>query len=189
MRSTRAPHIASGHPARTRDPIVKSDSLVSSKTAAEWLATGRRESIAATPTLTHWWPAPHVPSLTAFQAQFTSCNFPREQVAPTYSVLPTSKWWGRHSVVNSARTSTPRTIADFMVRVLNIKQGMLLDPACGSAGLLAAALRNARSDVRQPDQLDVYGNDLNPRMVQLPASISSYTELTATGSARGRTQL
>ena len=61
---------------------------------------------------------------------------------------------------------TPRTIADFMVRLLDIRQGTLLDPACGSAGLLAAALRNARSEARRLDQLDVYGNDLNPRMVQ-----------------------
>ena len=132
--------------------------------AAEWLATGRRESIAATP-----------PSRIGGRAARTIFD-----AFQAHSLLATSTGAGGTDILGVAYEQmvgatfrgelgsyfTPRTIADFMVRVLNIKQGMLLDPACGSAGLLAAALRNARSDVRQPDQLDVYGNDLNPRMVQ-----------------------
>lgn len=38
---------------------------------------------------------------------------------------------------------TPRTIADFVARMLDVKKGKVLDPACGSAGLLLAVRRMA----------------------------------------------
>ncbi len=60
---------------------------------------------------------------------------------------------------------TPRNIADFMVRLLDIRDGKLMDPACGSGGLLTAANRYARS-VSQEQTIEFFGNDLNPRMVQ-----------------------
>ena len=132
--------------------------------AAEWLATGRRESIAATP-----------PSRVGGRVARTIFD-----AFQTHSLLTTSTGAGGTDILGLAYERmvgatfrgelgsyfTPRTIADFMVRLLDIRQGTLLDPACGSAGLLAAALRNARSEGKQPGQLDVYGNDLNPRMVQ-----------------------
>jgi tRNA1(Val) A37 N6-methylase TrmN6 len=61
---------------------------------------------------------------------------------------------------------TPRNIADFMVRLLDIQAGQVLDPTCGSGGLLIAALRYARSQGESAGLLEVYGNDLNPRMVE-----------------------
>ena len=132
--------------------------------AAEWLATGRRESIAATP-----------PSRVGGRVARTIFD-----AFQTHSLLTTSTGAGGTDILGLAYERmvgatfrgelgsyfTPRTIADFMVRLLDIRQGTLLDPACGSAGLLAAALRNIRSEGNQPGQLDVYGNDLNPRMVQ-----------------------
>lgn len=55
---------------------------------------------------------------------------------------------------------TPRTMADFIARMLNVRHGRVLDPACGSAGLLLAIRRMASTD------LEYFGNDLNPRMVR-----------------------
>ena len=132
--------------------------------AAEWLATGRRESITATP--------PSRVGCRVARAIFDAFQ--------AHSLLATSTGAGGTDILGLTYERmvgatfrgelgsyfTPRTIADFMVRLLDIRQGTLLDPACGSAGLLAAALRNARSEARRLDQLDVYGNDLNPRMVQ-----------------------
>jgi type I restriction enzyme M protein len=60
---------------------------------------------------------------------------------------------------------TPRTIADFMARLIDVRAGKLFDPACGSAGLLLAAKR--LSDNGRPEaELQCFGNDLNPRMVR-----------------------
>jgi type I restriction-modification system DNA methylase subunit len=58
---------------------------------------------------------------------------------------------------------TPRNIADFIVRLLDIRNGLVFDPSCGSAGLLIAAKRFASSC---QGNADLYGNDLNPRMVE-----------------------
>lgn len=58
---------------------------------------------------------------------------------------------------------TPRTIADFVARMLDVKKGKVLDPACGSAGLLLAVRRMAGG--RDSDVV-LFGNDLNPRMVR-----------------------
>ena len=132
--------------------------------AAEWLATERRESIAATP-----------PSRVGGRVARTIFD-----AFQAHSLLATSTGAGGTDILGLAYERmvgatfrgelgsyfTPRTIADFMVRLLDIRQGTLLDPACGSAGLLASALRNARSEEKRVGQLDVYGNDLNPRMVQ-----------------------
>src|ERR1700722_19408175 len=60
---------------------------------------------------------------------------------------------------------TPRTIADFMARFIDIRDGALLDPACGSAGLLLAAKRLTDNGPQSAD-LRCYGNDLNPRMAR-----------------------
>lgn len=57
---------------------------------------------------------------------------------------------------------TPRTIADFVARMLNIEGGRVLDPACGSAGLLLAVRRMAS----EQGDIQLFGNDLNPRMVR-----------------------
>jgi tRNA1(Val) A37 N6-methylase TrmN6 len=61
---------------------------------------------------------------------------------------------------------TPRNIADFMVRLLDTRHGKVFDPSCGSGGLLTAALRYARSGGFYGNVLEIYGNDLNPRMVE-----------------------
>lgn len=61
---------------------------------------------------------------------------------------------------------TPRTIADFMVRFLDIKSGKVFDPACGSGGLLLAALRYARAKKGEGKTLQLFGNDINRRMVK-----------------------
>lgn len=58
---------------------------------------------------------------------------------------------------------TPRTIADFMARMVDEDVTRVLDPACGSAGLLLA-LHRSREDNR--GKVAYYGNDLNPRMVR-----------------------
>jgi len=58
---------------------------------------------------------------------------------------------------------TPRTIADFMARMLDANVVRILDPACGSAGLLLAVHRSREGD---RGKLAYYGNDLNPRMVR-----------------------
>lgn len=132
--------------------------------AAEWLATGKRESIAAT--------APSRVSGRVARAIFDAFQ--------AHSLLATSTGVEGTDILGLAYEQmvgatfrgelgsyfTPRTIADFMVRLLDIKEGALLDPACGSAGLLAAALRYSRSGATPPNHLEVYGNDLNPRMVQ-----------------------
>jgi tRNA1(Val) A37 N6-methylase TrmN6 len=65
---------------------------------------------------------------------------------------------------------TPRNIADFLVRMLNVRQGKVFDPACGSGGLLLAARRFASYQRAMPQaelsSVECYGNDLNPRMVK-----------------------
>ncbi len=61
---------------------------------------------------------------------------------------------------------TPRNIADFMVRLIDAREGKIFDPSCGSGGLLIAAHRLAHSEGKKPQALDLYGNDLNPRMVE-----------------------
>lgn len=63
---------------------------------------------------------------------------------------------------------TPRNVADFMVRLMDIRSGDVLDPSCGSAGLLMAALRSAEHHADKPDvrRVRLFGNDLNPRMVE-----------------------
>ena len=61
---------------------------------------------------------------------------------------------------------TPRNIADFMVRLIDAREGTIFDPSCGSGGLLIAAHRLAHSEGKKPRALDLYGNDLNPRMVE-----------------------
>lgn len=60
---------------------------------------------------------------------------------------------------------TPRTIADFIARMLEVRKGRVFDPACGSAGLLLAVMRLART-VDGIEELEVFGNDINPRMVR-----------------------
>jgi type I restriction-modification system DNA methylase subunit len=57
---------------------------------------------------------------------------------------------------------TPRTIADFIARFIDVRSGKIFDPACGSAGLLLA-LRRLHGDA---DTIQYWGNDLNPRMVR-----------------------
>jgi type I restriction enzyme M protein len=57
---------------------------------------------------------------------------------------------------------TPRTMADFIGRVLDVQKGRVLDPACGSAGLLLAIRRMSGS----LGEVEYFGNDLNPRMVR-----------------------
>lgn len=57
---------------------------------------------------------------------------------------------------------TPRTMADFIGRLLDVREGRVLDPACGSAGLLLAIRRMSGS----LGQVEYFGNDLNPRMVR-----------------------
>lgn len=61
---------------------------------------------------------------------------------------------------------TPRNIADFMVRVLNARSGSIFDPSCGSGGLLIAALRYAKAEDYREVLPKLFGNDLNPRMVE-----------------------
>jgi hypothetical protein len=58
---------------------------------------------------------------------------------------------------------TPRTIADFVARMLAVREGRVLDPACGSAGLLLGVRRMAGA---HRSAVTLYGNDLNPRMVR-----------------------
>lgn len=57
---------------------------------------------------------------------------------------------------------TPRTMADFIGRLLDVRKGRVLDPACGSAGLLLAIRRMSGS----LEDVEYFGNDLNPRMVR-----------------------
>lgn len=57
---------------------------------------------------------------------------------------------------------TPRTMADFIGRLLDVRRGRVLDPACGSAGLLLAIRRMSGS----LHEVEYFGNDLNPRMVR-----------------------
>lgn len=57
---------------------------------------------------------------------------------------------------------TPRTMADFIGRLLDVQQGRVLDPACGSAGLLLAIRRMSGT----LGDVEYFGNDLNPRMVR-----------------------
>lgn len=57
---------------------------------------------------------------------------------------------------------TPRTMADFIGRLLDVQKGRVLDPACGSAGLLLAIRRMGGC----PGDVEYFGNDLNPRMVR-----------------------
>ncbi|HXA55115.1 MAG TPA: N-6 DNA methylase [Solirubrobacteraceae bacterium] len=59
---------------------------------------------------------------------------------------------------------TPRTIADFMAQMLDGEIRRVLDPACGSAGLLLALHR--RRDAARRDAVEYFGNELNPRMVR-----------------------
>jgi hypothetical protein len=64
---------------------------------------------------------------------------------------------------------TPRTIADFVARMVDLREGRVLDPACGSAGLLLAVDRLARNHNTGsvPDtRIECFGNDLNSRMVR-----------------------
>ena len=71
---------------------------------------------------------------------------------------------------------TPKTIADFMVRIIDARRGRICDPSCGSGGLLLAAQRYATSEAADTsdellktaadDTLVLHGNDLNPRMVE-----------------------
>jgi len=57
---------------------------------------------------------------------------------------------------------TPRHISDFIARMLNVTSGRILDPACGTGGLLIAAHRHAAATGRS---VECFGNDINPRMV------------------------
>lgn len=61
---------------------------------------------------------------------------------------------------------TPTNIADFMARLLDVQNGRVFDPSCGSGGLLMAALRHAKSAEMNSKGPDLYGNDINPRMVE-----------------------
>jgi type I restriction-modification system DNA methylase subunit len=58
---------------------------------------------------------------------------------------------------------TPRSIADFMACMLDEDATNILDPACGSAGLLLAHHRRTKGERARAHY---YGNDLNPRMVR-----------------------
>jgi hypothetical protein len=61
---------------------------------------------------------------------------------------------------------TPRAIADFIVRMLGASSGRIFDPSCGSGGLLIAAHRYAKTNRSLGSSPELYGNDLNPRMVE-----------------------
>lgn len=60
---------------------------------------------------------------------------------------------------------TPRNIADFMARFLNIHEGNVFDPACGTGGLLLAVHRYAKTINGHQPRLRLFGNDINRRMV------------------------
>jgi SAM-dependent methyltransferase len=57
---------------------------------------------------------------------------------------------------------TPRHISDFIARMLDVRSGRVLDPACGTGGLLIAAHRHAFA---AGASVECFGNDINPRMV------------------------
>jgi SAM-dependent methyltransferase len=57
---------------------------------------------------------------------------------------------------------TPRHLSDFIARMLNVRSGRVLDPACGTGGLLIAAHRYAASS---GGDIECFANDINPRMV------------------------
>lgn len=57
---------------------------------------------------------------------------------------------------------TPRNVSDFIARMLDVRSGRVLDPACGTGGLLIAAHRHAAAS---GGCVECFGNDLNPRMV------------------------
>lgn len=71
---------------------------------------------------------------------------------------------------------TPRNIADFVIRMMDVRRGSIFDPACGSGGLLLSARRFAASQqiarhaeeavAEEAVSVKCYGNDLNPRMVR-----------------------
>jgi len=58
---------------------------------------------------------------------------------------------------------TPKTIADFIAQMVGSDAQKVLDPACGSAGLLLAL---HRSQIDGRGRVSYFGNDLNPRMVR-----------------------
>ncbi len=60
---------------------------------------------------------------------------------------------------------TPRNVADFMVRLLDTKEGLIFDPSLGSGGLLIAASRFSKEAGKGKGNINIFGNDLNPRMV------------------------
>jgi len=57
---------------------------------------------------------------------------------------------------------TPRGISEFIAQMIDITDGRVLDPACGTGGLLVAADRHA---LAKGGHVECFGNDINPRMV------------------------
>ncbi len=58
---------------------------------------------------------------------------------------------------------TPRTIVNYMVEVLNVKEGdRVCDPCCGSGGFLIKAFEHVQNQIDQDihHQIDLLMNDL-----------------------------
>lgn len=162
--------VADGATYRFWSPTAEPDSACANSLAglladaATWLSSERRDSIAATaPSRVRGRVARAI--FDAFQRySFRATSIASngtDMLGIAYETMVGATFRGE-----LGSYFTPRTIADFMVRMLDVRRGSVFDPACGSAGLLIAALRYARAHVDDRNELEVYGNDLNPRMVQ-----------------------
>lgn len=57
---------------------------------------------------------------------------------------------------------TPRNVSEFIAQMVDVRNGKVADPACGTGGLLIAAHRHAKE---HGGEVHCFGNDINPRMV------------------------
>ncbi len=56
---------------------------------------------------------------------------------------------------------TPQSVTKLLVEMLEPYQGRVLDPACGSCGLFIQSARFVAEHGRSPDQLAIYGQEMN----------------------------
>jgi len=62
---------------------------------------------------------------------------------------------------------TPRSLTKLIVEVLDVKNGTILDPACGSGGFFVSALEKLEREGIDPNELSIYGQDSDPMAYRL----------------------
>lgn len=54
---------------------------------------------------------------------------------------------------------TPRSLTNLIVEILDIKEGRIFDPACGSGGFFVSAIEKLEREEREPSLLSIYGQE------------------------------